>query len=355
MEVDYLIIGQGLAGSALAMALLDLNASVLVVDREDLHSASRVAAGLITTVAGKGMNPSWRQSAYLPEAMAYYRGLERVSGESLFHEMDTLRLFDSEKQQRKFFNKRELLEQWVEDAKEVDFEGWKSDYGGFLMKRGGWLDTNKYLKVIRNLLGESYRIADFSEQDLKYEIGNLTWRDVNVKRVIFCQGAAGLSTKNGNENESLFGYIKHRSSKGEILTVSIADADEGKIINRNGWMIPIGEGQWRCGANYNWQDLTEGGTAPGREHVEGQIRGLTNRSFEVVDHTSGVRPIIRKSQPYVGHHPKCPEVSFFNGLGSKGVTTAPSVAKHFAEHLVHGAEIDPELNLKLCGIEEDNV
>lgn len=340
-----MIIGQGLAGSALAMALIEQGASVLVLDREDQHSASRVAAGLITTVAGKSMNLSWRQSAYLPEAMAYYRGLESVSGEVLFHSMDTLRLFGNEKQQRKFSNKREELEPWIEDAAKADYEGWKAECGGFLMKGGGWLDTNKYLKVIRGLLGDSYRVADFSEHDLKFENGGVIWQEVNAKRVILCQGAAGLRSQNGSVDESLFAYVDHRCGKGEILTVSIADANEEKIINRNGWMIPIGEGHWRCGANYDWDDFAEGGTEAGRKYVEGQIQSLTDQSYKVVSHSAGVRPIIRQSQPCIGHHPEQPEVSFFNGLGSKGVMTAPSVAAHFAQHLVSGAEIHSELLL----------
>lgn len=338
-----MIIGQGLAGSALAMALLDQGASVLVMDREDSHSASRVAAGLITTVAGKGMNPSWRQSTYLPEARSYYRELERASGEILFHEMDTLRLFENEKQQCKFSDKRELLKQWVDDADKADYEGWKADCGGFLMKHGGWLDTQKYLKVIRDILGDAYRVSDFSEQDLKFENDAVSWQDVNAKRVILCQGAAGLRSQNGSIDESLFAYVNHRCSKGEILTVSIAEANEDKIINRNGWMIPIGDGHWRCGANYNWDEFSKGGTEAGREYVEMQIQSLTDKPYEVLSHTAGVRPIIRKSQPCIGHHPEYQKVSFFNGLGSKGVITAPSVACHFAQHLVHGAGIDPEL------------
>ena len=95
--MDYLIIGQGLAGSAMAMALRELGAEVFVVDSEDANSASRVAAGLVTTLAGKGMNPGWRQAEYLPAALDYYGALESASNERLFHPSEILRLFDSEK------------------------------------------------------------------------------------------------------------------------------------------------------------------------------------------------------------------------------------------------------------------
>jgi len=327
------------------MSLLDLDASVLVIDREDVNSASRVAAGLITTIAGKGMNLGWRQAEYLPEALDYYHELERVSGVKMFHFMDTLRLFEGVKQQLKFEKKANQLEGWYSEAQRSDFDGWKADHGGFLMKRGGWLDTNVYLQVVRDLLGEQYRVAEFSEQDLQIENGYVSWQNVRAKRVILCQGVHGLMSEEGSESEGLFAYVGHRSSKGEILTVKISGGNEAKIINRNGWMIPIGDGKWRCGANYNWKNLFDNETEAGRKYVESQIQSLTDVPYEIVKHTAGVRPIIRKSQPYIGHHPIHSEVSFFNGLGSKGVTTAPSVAAHFAKHLVHGEVIDPELLL----------
>lgn len=339
MDVDFLIVGQGLAGSALAMALVDVGASVLVVDGEDENSASKVAAGLVTTVAGMGMNLSWRQGEYLPEALAYYGRLEELSGERLFHPMDTLRLLDGEKQRVKFENKKELLVGWTEDADANDLEGWNAGYGGFLMKHGGWLDTKLYLALVREMLGDGYRVDTFLEGDLELEGGVVGWKDVRAKRVVLCQGARGL-TEGG-----LFSYLEHRSAKGEILTISLPDASEEKIVNRNGWLIPLGNGRWRVGATYEWEDMNGNITEEGKSVVEGKIKNLTDLPYEVLEHSAGVRPIIRKSQPYVGHHPEYPEVSFFNGLGSKGVTTAPSVAAHFAQHLVNGVELDTELAL----------
>ncbi len=339
MKVDYLIVGQGLAGSALALALMDLGARVLVVDRVDENSASRVAAGLITTVAGKGMNVSWRQGEYLPEALAFYSRLERDSGKKLFHPMDTLRLFDGEKQRMKFENKQEQVVDWVEVADAEDLSEWRAEEGGFVMKRGGWLDTKLYLEVVRGVLGERYRRDAFLEEDLEIGDGCISWKEVTAGGVVLCQGARGFA------EGGLFSYLPHRCAKGEILTVSVAEACEEAVISRNGWMIPLGGKLWRCGATYEWEDMDGVPTEEGRAEVEQKICDLTDLPFEVVEHSAGVRPILRKSQPYVGHHPEYPEVSFFNGLGSKGVTTAPSVAAHFAQHLVNGVELDESLAL----------
>ena len=64
MKVDFLIIGQGIAGSTLALELLKREKTVLVVDRQDAGSSTRVAAGLVTPLTGKGMNAAWRQEQY---------------------------------------------------------------------------------------------------------------------------------------------------------------------------------------------------------------------------------------------------------------------------------------------------
>ena len=341
MKVDYLIVGQGLAGSALSMALLELGASVLVVDKEAANSASKVAAGLVTTVAGKGMNLSWRQAEYLPQAVQYYQDLERRCGTKLFHSLDLLRMFSDEKSRAKFLRKQEQLEAWVADAPEDALADWKSEFGGFIMKHGGWLDTNAYLQEVRTILADAYRVAEFSEADLVYFEDSVKWQDVEAKKVILCQGAFGLTAEDGG----LFSSVKHRCAKGEILRIELKGKPQQRIINRDGWMVPLGNEQWRVGATYEWNDMSGSATEAGRRAVLERVKTLTDSEFAVLEHTAAVRPIIRQSQPYIGLHPEKKQVGFFNGLGSKGVITAPSVARHFAQNLVNGKPLDPELEL----------
>lgn len=341
MKVDCLIVGQGLAGSAMAMALLARGASVLVIDRESPNSATRVAAGLVTTTAGKGMNPAWRQELYLPEAMEYYRALEAQSGQRLFHDVEVLRLFDDDKQARKFERKRDQIDAWVTDAKVKDLAHWQAPDGGYVMQHGGWLDTNAYMQVVQDTLGDSYLCEEFDQTLLNLENGKVQYKEIEATCIILCQGAAGLT-----DDASLFANIDHRSAKGEMLQVSIPNKPQDKIINRNGWLVPVGNEVYKVGATYEWSDMQGLTTEVGRQEVEKKLQGiLGSQAYKVLHHTAGVRPIIRKSQPLVGSHPEFQQLKFFNGLGSKGVITAPSVARHFAEHLLDGVALDPELDL----------
>jgi len=73
----FVIVGQGLAGTCLAWALKEKGADFLLIDREVAAGSSRVAAGLVNPVTGKGINPSWRVGEYLNLAVDFYRLLEK--------------------------------------------------------------------------------------------------------------------------------------------------------------------------------------------------------------------------------------------------------------------------------------
>jgi len=341
MEVDFIIVGQGLAGSALAMALMRRGKSVAVVDSNDPSAATRVAAGLVTTLAGKGMNPAWRQAEYLPEAIAYYQNLERETGTPLFYPHPVLRLFKDAKEAAKFSRKADALTEWVaKDVAEIPPNQLHAEFGGFEMAHGGRLDTLAYLKVVRQKIEKNgiYLEQSFDDASVELSAEGVRWNGIHAQKIILCQGYAGLAA-------GRFSQLKHRSAKGEMLTVRVDQLDSDRIISRNSWLVPLGAGLWRAGATYEWDDLSTTPTEEGRAEVEQKVAGLTSLPFKVVGHDAGVRPIIHRSQPVVGLDPTCQQIGFFNGLGSKGVITAPSVGEHFASFLTGEFDLDPELSL----------
>ena len=347
MRVDYLIIGQGLAGSTLAIELLRRGRKVVVVDRGDVGSSSRIAAGLITPLTGKGMNPAWRQREYLDVATQYYRRLEGESGRRILHSSPVMRFFLTEKERLKWESKGEGCREWARDV-DVPEDLLKGEcYGAIEMQEGAWLDTLAYLEVVRSRLEEvdAIRRADFSEEDVCMGVDGVAWQDVTAEKVILCQGAYGLTGVAGYDG--WFSGVSHRSAKGEILSLQVDGVDEGKRYHGNGWLAPRGDGLWKAGASYVWDQLDSVPTEVGKEEVLGKLgRWISDDvSLKVVGHEAGIRPIIRNSRPVVGFHREYPRVGFFNGLGSKGALMAPAVAAHFAAHLCGECELDEELSL----------
>jgi len=350
MDVDFLIIGQGLAGSTLAMELLARGQKLLVVDRLDKGSSSRVAAGLVTPLTGKGMNPAWRQAEYLPQAVSFYQALEKETGEMFYHPMEVVRLFGSEKEQAKWQGKAEEHQRWAHDA-DLENDQLNAEHGALSMRDGAWLDTKKFLEVVRRrLLKESaWREADFSEADVHFSERGVHWQDVTAKKIILCQGAYGLG------NGGWFGDVSHRSAKGEILTLKMDGLESNKRYHANGWLAPRGDGVWKAGATYEWKQLDSEPTDQGRDGVLRKLSTWCPFGAEVIDHEAGVRPIIRNSRPVIGFHRTYSKIGFFNGLGSKGSLMAPAVAAHFADVLTGVCDIDPELVLSIAKKPEQQI
>jgi len=330
MRGQLTIVGQGLAGTCLAWRLWSRGQNFRLVHLGEGRSTSAISAGLLTPVTGQNLNPSWRLAEFLDEALGFYREVEVVLEEKVFHEIPILRLFANSEERQTFDRKNKLLHPWTEAFLAEEDCPCEAPYGGVAWKGGGRLDTRRFLEAS----GVFFR-----------DLGLLETRDfdaanaLNVKlTTVMCTGAAGLGG-------GPFDFLPERRAKGEILTVRIPGQSEDRVLSRNGWMVPLGQSLFRVGSTYSWNDLTDAVTICGRNQLEKLVCSFTSRPFETVEHVAGVRPIIRQSRPVIGSHPDNENLLIFNGLGSKGVLYAPGVADRLAAYLCEKREIEEDLNL----------
>src|SRR5436190_1596500 len=108
-RLDFVIVGQGLAGTTLAWQLRRRGQRVLVIDHEGGGSASRIAAGLVTPVTGKRLAKSWRWDELFPAAVTFYRSLEAEIGGAFFHQRPAVRLFADEAERDEFERRAETM------------------------------------------------------------------------------------------------------------------------------------------------------------------------------------------------------------------------------------------------------
>ena len=81
---DYIIAGQGIAGSNLAMHLLERGKKIAVIDDDWNGAACKVAAGVLNPITGKRLVKSWRSGIAMPYAKKYYASLQEKFGEKFF-------------------------------------------------------------------------------------------------------------------------------------------------------------------------------------------------------------------------------------------------------------------------------
>lgn len=342
--LDFVIVGQGLAGTCLAWRLRRLGRRVLVLDSRSIASSSRIAAGLITPVTGQRLAKSWRLDEFWPVAVLFYRGIEAETGRRFFHPGPMIRLFTDASEQGRYRNREQTLLRGlvVPLSPPLNPDDFDAASGGFLMPTAARLDVQEFLDASRErfLADGSFREATLDPaQDVERipDGVRIPPQDVTARGVIFCQGFAAT----GNP---WFPQMPFNPVKGEILTMRIPDLSETRVIHRGIWLAPAANGLYRAGATYEREQIDAVPTTAGREEICRRLRELLRRPFEVVDHHAGVRPVIRESRPVLATHPlHGSRIAIFNGLGSKGSLIAPYFAEELAQHLVADRPLERSL------------
>lgn len=342
---DFVIVGQGIAGTTLAWSLRWSNCRVLVIDRDEPATASRVAAGLMTPITGRRLARSWRLDDLWPAAVASYRRAEVETGTTFFHLRRVVRLFRDE-------GEREIFERRKDSA----FRGWaasldhplRSDWftaplGGFEMPTAGQLAVTDYLEASRRhfVSDGGFVTGDVNlreDVEVSPEGVRLPRMGVSARGVVFCQGVAAV----GNP---WFPRVILRKTRGDILTLRTPGLTEDRIVNRGVWLAPIGDGVFRAGATYDHTCLEPIPTAAGRSEVCARLREFLRLPFEVLEHRAGLRPVAVGNRPLLGRSLMEPRIGYFNGLGSKGALAAPYFADQLAAALTGDGAIDAEVDV----------
>lgn len=253
-RVGTLIVGQGIAGSTLAWALRRQGASVFVVDREEPTTSSKIAAGLMTSVTGQRLVPSWRWNELWPAACDFYRDVEREIGRAVLHPRPMVRLLRTETEtaslQRRLSGSEERLFRLLDTPLRPD---WFVDTSPTVeLPEGGRLDVPRYLEEVRSVLtrDEAYARGSLTLPDdlLVGEDGvELPALGLSADRVIFCEGFAART------NPWLAG-LRFNPARGEIDH----GADRSDVAGSGGRPVPekVRESETRPGQEADTQHIS---------------------------------------------------------------------------------------------------
>ncbi|MFP4089275.1 MAG: NAD(P)/FAD-dependent oxidoreductase [Cyclobacteriaceae bacterium] len=343
MKIDYLLIGQGVAGSALATHLIEAGAKIKVLDMNKQHTASWAAAGLYNPITGRQMVKTWLADELFPYLQRYYRHAENISGTRFLHPKPIYRPFVSMEEQNDWLAKADnnAFSEFVEKVhvKPHYDEMISNSYGGLLLKQSGYLDLPAYIAGIRRWLQEQdvYEERQFEAARLKIHDSSVEYDDIRAEKIIFCDGPDASS-------QPFFSWLPFQLVKGEVLTIR-PERDFEVVFNRGIFILPA-DGQYKVGSTYNHHDLTFTPTQQGRNYLEEKMRKFCKFRYTVSGHIAGVRPATQDRKPFIGLHPVQKPLAIFNGLGTKGVSLAPYFARQFSSHLMREKSLDDAVDVK---------
>ncbi|MDH5444021.1 MAG: FAD-binding oxidoreductase [Gammaproteobacteria bacterium] len=345
-HLDFLILGQGLAGSLLAWRLISADQKVLVIDNPAPTAASRVAAGLINPVTGKRLVKEARADDFLNSTRETYRALEKTFNQKLFHEKEMLRLFSNDDIKQSWQRRVDdpAYQSYIGQMLSESECGYES--GGFLQKQTGYLSTISLLDAIKDWLqiNSAYQASkiDYSEINITNKI---EWQNYSANRIIFCEGAKV-------SNNPWFSYLPMQPAQGEILTLETDESLPDWIINGGKWLLPTGQGQFKTGATYQWpkkdRPLDEKTTTEGQQELLNSLQQLLPNpvNFRLIEHKVGIRPNSLDKRPLLGAHPQHANLFVFNGFGSRGSMLIPYYSQHMVNVLLNNETLESDVDIQ---------
>lgn len=340
--VDYIVVGFGLAGLAF-IEHLENDQKSYVVFEDNSQKSSRVAGGLYNPVILKRFTPAWNAHLQLKTAIDFYKNVETRLEKSFIKELTVLRRFNTIEEQNLWFEacdkptlKQFLSSELIKNTNPVLDIPYQ--YGK--VNHTGRVAIAELLSYYLEYIGEkgSLRNESFSYQDVVLGDDFVEYRNIKARHVVFCEGF-------GIKSNPYFNYLPLVGNKGEYIMIRCAKLNLNEAVKSSIFIIPVGGDVYKVGATYNNQDTSKEITVSARKQLEEKLLKVLNAPYEVIDQVGGIRPTVKDRRPLVGTHPDYPRMHVLNGMGSRGIIVAPSVASELYDHIENENPINPDINI----------
>lgn len=341
--LDYIIVGSGLSGLAVAEELEKRNKPFMVFE-DNSQSSSYVAGGIFNPVILKRFTLAWNAAEQMKTALSFYKDLEHKLNVKLIHRWNIYRRFHSIEEQNDWFvalDKPNLAPFLDSEIRKNTNPNLKAEYSlGKVLKTGN-IDTVKLLDNYRSYLKEkkSFKNERFDYSKLNIKNGYFEYKAFEASRIIFCEGF-------GIQKNPFFNYLPLRGNKGEYITIYSEKLKLDFAVKSSVFLMPIGNDLYKVGATYDHQDKTPETTLKAKDRLVNDLKKIIKCDFEVVNQVAGIRPAVSDRKPLVGEHPEIENMYCCNGFGSRGVLIAPNMATALLDNIENGVELDPEINLE---------
>jgi hypothetical protein len=344
MVVDFVIVGQGIAGSLLSWFLQQAGKTVLVIDDGSDTAASKVAAGIINPVTGRRYSTTWKADELLPFAWKTYTDLGDHFQTQYCFQKDIIEFFPGPEARNVFIEKIKSGNGYMDafpdqnrfnETLHYDF-GCGSIAPSYISSTGLLLaDIRRHLIHTNALRTEAFIYADLLPED-----GGIRYQDIQAQKILFCEGSPGV-------DNPWFRLLPYAINKGEALIIECPGLADTYIYKKGFLLAPLPVQQhfW-AGSNYEWDELDCNPTEAFRKRTMSLLDGFLKLPYKLLQHKAALRPATVERRPFVGIHPHHPQIGILNGFGTKGTSLAPYFAQQLANHLLYDSPITPEADVK---------
>lgn len=340
--VDYIVIGAGLAGIAFCERARSAQKSVVVYD-DDSHHASSVAAGVVNPVVLKRYSGLDGAPEQLEAMQRFYADLKSRYALDCFVPMPVLRRFASIEEQNQWFvaADRPKLAPFL-SAELIPNQSPQIDapFGFGRVLNTGYVRTDELLSGYRRMLSENgcLREEKFDWSRLELHTEWVEYDNMRARHIICAEGF-------GIKQNPYFRYLPLEGTKGEVLHIRARDFSADVIYKAGVFLLPTGNGEFKVGATYAWDDKTEVPTEAAKQELIAKLREFFKPDFEIIGQSAAIRPTVKDRKPLVGTHPENARLHILNGLGTRGVMLGPLMAEVLFDHIEYHTPVNSAISI----------
>ncbi len=341
---DFIIVGQGLAANVMAHTFYNHQISFKIIGQSHLSNCSMVAAGIWNPIVFKRLTKSWLADDTIPFLNKFYSNCENTLKLKFVTQRKLIKPFVEEQEKvlwlKKSKNELEhFLDETIYSVAGTNFKNCivNNSYG--IVKQAGNVDLPVFLNGSADFFKEHIISEEFDYNELKFETEKITYKNTVAKNIIFCEGFLV-------KNNPHFNWIPLKPVKGELFTISTSELNlTNSVFNKNGFLMDLGNNNFKMGATYDWNDLNQTASPKGYKELEEKLKQLITCAYTINKHEAGIRPSSIDRRPIVGSHPNFKNMFVFNGLGTKGIMLAPFFANNFVNfyHQKHSLNSDVDV------------
>ncbi len=342
---DFIIVGQGIAGSVLSLSLIKAGYSVTCINKDTLSSSSKVAGGIWNPIVFKRLTKSWMADELVPELISFYEYWEQEFNTSLIRKREIIKPF-TEEQEKKLWEKKShdtestniYLDSNTYENYQLDDHYQIKSFSKVLL--AGNLDVSKFLDLTKHHIQkhQSYIEEEFDYNQLEISASAVNYKNISASNIIFCEGYL-------ISNNPYFNWIPMKPAKGETLTIQSTEIKlDNDIFNKGFFIMPLGNNLFKIGATYEWENLNDNPTEKAKGELVQKLNAVITTPYKIISHDAGVRPSVIDRRPVVGSHPVYKNVFIFNGLGTKAVMIAPYFAKQLVSFIQNNYKINEDVS-----------
>lgn len=343
MQIDYLIVGQGICGTMLSWFLHKEGKTFLIIDDNNENASSKIAAGVINPVTGRRYAYTWMIDEVMPFSVQCYQQIGNDFNTKIVFQKNIIDFFPSAQMRNAFIDRLEENDTYLHSYPDQNHfnQYFNYDFGCGEICPAYMVHVQMLLGLWRKKLIDlhSIRQEKFNLADLKVEKEFVSYQNIIARKLIFCDGVDGL-------NNPWFQLLPYAPNKGEALIIECNDLSSEHIFKKGLVLAPLAEAnQYWVGSNYQWEFENDQPSQQFYVHATTVLSGWLKKPFKVLAHKAAVRPATLERRPFVGFHPQYQTIGILNGMGTKGTSLAPFFAHQLAQHLAYDFPIAPEANV----------